>query len=125
MKNLLVGSMAIIGFALLVWALYRFFSTSNEDIIQGCIKVNRNKFSARWADASPPGGTMQQIADKYLDSDGVHEDASIAGGFFRSIDVYPSMNAAQYYQKQLKAYYHSNNGLPWWNIETGENLCKN
>ncbi len=123
MKNIIVGSMAVVGILLLLWAVYHFFIASTEDVVNGCIKVNRTKFSARWADSGPPGPTMQRIADKYLNADGKHELASVVGGFFRSIDVYPSDAAGKYYQKQIVDYYNSSNGLPWWNVETGENLC--
>lgn len=115
--------MAVIGLAILVWTLYRFSGTDSTDISTGCIKVNRNKFKVRWDSEKIPAGVVTRAAKKYLGSE-ESLDASIVGGFFRGIDVYPSDSAAKYYSKQIQDFANSSAGLPWWSMATGELSCK-
>lgn len=87
---------------------------------------NRKKFPDGWQEDNVPGGDLYAIADKY--AKGINEgnsqmNGSIVGGFFKAIDVYPSMNAADYYSAELKNYLKAG-ALPYYNMEVGEALCK-
>lgn len=115
--------MAFVGLVLLAWSFYRYFGKDKTDIISGCVKVNRSKFPQRWDSENIPAGVTDKAARDLFNSD-ESLTASIINGFFRGIDVFPSDSAVKYYSKQIKDFYFSNMGLPWWDMVTGELSCK-
>ena len=88
----------------------------------GCVKIKPGKFP-KWSDSNVPSGTINTIARKYFPDMDSGPTGSITGGFFKAIDTYPSQGAARYYSAQLKKWVPSNNGLPYWQVITGELLC--
>ena len=90
-----------------------------------CLRVNRNKFKSRWNDTAIPSGTIRKIGDTYIDVGDPHSNGSAVGGFFKAVDLYPSESAGKYYQKEIRQWVLSQQGLPYWNVATGELLCEN
>lgn len=121
MKNILPVLILVVGIGLAVWY---FKNQKPGDLQSDCIEVNRIKFPVQWDEEKIPGGTLAELAQNIFGST-ESEVGSIIGGFFKGIDVYPSKNAGKYYQQQIIKYYNSPNGLPRWNVQTGELLCNN
>jgi hypothetical protein len=118
-KTLLIG-LVVLGALFALWYVgYRRRISGLSD----CIRITPGKFGT-WSDAKIPHGDLREIAEQYLEGD-PQEMGSIAGGFFKAINVYPSTAAAKYYRQDLGAWANSNVSLPYWNVVTGELLCKN
>jgi hypothetical protein len=117
-KTLLIG-LVVLGALAGIWYIYN----RRKGALSDCIRNNPEKFGT-WSDDKIPHGDLRRIAEQYLEGD-PQEMGSIAGGFFKAIDTYPSAAAAKYYRQDLIAWSDSNFGLPYWNVVTGELLCKN
>lgn len=92
-----------------------------------CAQNKPGKFP-KWDDTAVPHGDLGRIAAAYLTPNiggDNHLNGSLVGGFFKSIDVYPSMGAAQYYQRDLIAWASSSSALPYWQTLLGEFICEN
>jgi hypothetical protein len=122
MKNLFVGTMVALGVGLLLWYFLKSSKEGQNEQGDGCIRVNRQKFTVPWIEDKIPGGTLGRISKSIFGSDDP-KYGNIVSGFFKAIDVYPSDGAGKYYKNQIEAYYHSPIGLPRWQVVQGELAC--
>lgn len=113
---ILVVLLAVAG----AWWVYNRRKGSTGD----CIRIKPGKFAAWPAEDKIPHGDLRRIAEKYLEGD-AQENGALVGGFLKSINTYPDMNSAKYYQREMKAWVASDRGLPHWSVIMGESLCKN
>jgi hypothetical protein len=113
--------------AVALWLYLNKDKAENTLTLPSCVSPNPGKFPP-WNDASIPHGDLNTIANQYVTPViGGNDSAngSLAGGFFKSIDVYPSIGAAKYYQSELLAWANSFEALPYWQTLQGEYLCLN
>lgn len=128
MKNTIFIVIGIVVIILILLGAKEFLmpavDAAKDDGINGCVKVNRSKFSVGWNENKIPHGTIGRIAKSIFGSDAA-EYGNKVGGFFKAIDVYPSDSAGKYYKTQIKKYYDSDIGLDYWNMSQGELMCLN
>lgn len=117
-KHILIGVIVIVLAAAGMWWIYNQRSGQQD----GCIQIKSGKFAAWPSKEKIPHGDLRRIAGKYLKGD-AQENGAIVGGFFKAIDTYPDTSSAKYYQRKMKAWAESSEGLPYWSVMTGELLC--
>lgn len=128
MKKSLPVILLVVGLVLAA-ALWYFMGKDETETTTpaSCADNKPGKFPA-WDDTKVPHGDLNKIAKAYLTPaiGGTDQaNGSIVGGFFKAIDVYPSLYAAKYYKNQMIAWANSPEGLPYWQTIQGEYVCLN
>lgn len=93
-----------------------------------CPVINTLRFPKRWQEYKIPHGDLRGIADRYLTpviGGDPEQNAATLGGFFKAIDTFPSMAAADYYQPQLLKWAASTEAAPFWEVAAGQSICLN
>lgn len=130
---IILGILGALGLLLLVWNFIfpKDASKAGSGILPkggifglSCVNPDRTRFGNRWKnDTEVPLGDHVRIAGRFLEGD-AKKNGEIVGAFFKSIDTFPSMTAAQFYEKELVAFAtNPKTALPYWNTPKGSLLC--